>query len=122
MAMNKKEQQEMASLREELRVAKALRFTDTVNKDIPHPAYDAGLTLGWDFNAYSGAVKPCCSTSSYHGWGRTDKTDSQRGIAMFSTKLLALKGLRNALERKFAKELADVDEQIEAEKSVAPQT
>lgn len=32
-----------------------------------------------------------------------------------STKLLALRGLRFALEQKYAKQLADIDKQIEAE-------
>lgn len=37
MAMNKKEHAEMESLREQLRIAKAFRFTDPVLPDVPVP-------------------------------------------------------------------------------------
>lgn len=115
MALNKKEQAEFAEMKKALAEAKALRFSEIVQKDVPPPNGHDALTTGWDFNLYSKRVIPCCSSQIGHGYGRTDKTDSQNSRALFSTKTLALKALRNAYEAKAAEDLAMIDAMIAAE-------
>lgn len=117
MAMNKKELQEMADLRIALAKAKALHFTESVDYDIPVPGYGDGLKVGYGYNLYNCSVSPACSSSHSHSYGRIDKTDSQKSIPLFSTKIRALKALRNAMEDKFAGELARIDVQIAKEQS-----
>lgn len=121
MSMNKKETAEMERLREELRIAKALRFTDEVLPDvpIPEPGFGQPLAVGFLFNAYVGThstrVEPACSSSTGHSFGGTDKTTTQRGVRLFSTRLMALRACRHEVELQVAKILADIDRQIEAE-------
>lgn len=116
MAMNKKEQAELEELRKQLAIAKAFRFTEPVERDVQPPESYSALATGWVYNEYNCMVSVACSNSVHHAVGRTDKTNTQRPISMYSSKLLALKGLRNALEQKYAKALADIDAQIEKER------
>lgn len=120
--MNKKEQAELASLREELRIARAFRFTEKVEKDVPRP--DCGSTSGWDINEHVGDNSWDSHSGVYEAWSECvshgagvarSMSGSQGGISLYSTKLLALRALRFALERRFAKRLADVDAMIEKE-------
>jgi hypothetical protein len=115
MAMNKKEQAEMEALKHELRVARAMRFTDPVPKDVFPPQTMHELVTGWVYNAHSKRVDVACTNSVNHAVGQTDRTTSQRPILMYSSRLLALKGLRHELERKYAEELAELDRKIEDE-------
>jgi hypothetical protein len=112
MVMNKKEQSEMDELRKQLYIARALRFTEFVEKDVS-PDDWSKLTIGWTYNAYNGKVSESCSTTNYHAIGRTDKTNTQRGIEMYSTELLAYKALRYEMEQKFANELSEIDKKID---------
>lgn len=118
MAMNKKEQAEMAEMEKNVRLAKALRWTDRVEKDIPAPS-SFKSTSGFVFNSYYLSVDPAWSESVSHGIGRSARdsriSGSQRAIAMFSTRLLALRGLRNAVESAAAEKLAAIDKEIERE-------
>ncbi len=123
MAMNKREQAEMESLREELRIAKALRFTEKVEPDLDPPVAGRGsfneLSKGFDFNAHcSGSsyprVEKACSSSIGHCFGRDDNTTTQGSRRLFTTDLLAWRACRNVLEMEFAKKLAYVDKQIES--------
>ena len=116
--MTKKEQLEMDSLREQLRIAKALRFTEEVKPDLPKPEYDRGpqFNKGYLFNAYGeGRVAPACSSIVGHNFGSQDKTSSRDGVALYSTRLLALRGLRHEVEKDCAKRLAAIDKQIDQE-------
>lgn len=123
MAMNKKEHAEMESLREQLRIAKAFRFTGPVLPDVPVPVdgySHADAVNGYGFNDHTATVYETCSTCISHSrWGHSDKTTSwaQQGISQYSTRLLALRGLRNAIEKKVARQLADIDEQISREEA-----
>lgn len=117
MAMNKKELAEMAELKRELAEARALRFTSQVVPDLPAPK--GGVkTSGWDFNAHCHEVGQAWSESIAHGRGPArgkNMSASQGSRALYSTKLLALKAMRNTMEHKAARELAKVDALIEQE-------
>jgi hypothetical protein len=119
MAMNKKEQAELADLKNSLRLAKALRWTEQVLKDVPPPTTYGKETSGFVFNAYSFSVSAAWSSTVSHGIGSHARegrsSGSQNSISMYSTRLLALRGLRNAVEQESAKKLAEIDKQIEAE-------
>lgn len=117
MAMNKSEKARVEWLEDEVRFAKALRFTPHVSKDVGVPLYNEGLAKGWSAwgTGSNPRVQISCSSSVYHAHGYNDKTISQRPIEQYSTKLLALRGLRNELEEEFARTLAKVDRQIEEE-------
>lgn len=112
MAMNKKETELMESLKQELLLAKAFRFTDKVDIDVVATDWKI-LTLGWSMNSNSGRVEQSCSTTNYHARGNIEKTTTQGGLPMYSSELLAFKAMRNEMELKFAKELAKVDKRIE---------
>lgn len=124
MAMNKKEQAAFDALREELRLAKALRWTEPVERDVMPPKCGDddwnGLRNGYDFNDYfdsfSGPrVNKACTSYSSHDSRQWHKTTTQGPRPLFSTRLLALKALRHSVECKVAKILADIDKQIEDE-------
>lgn len=121
--MTKKEQAEMDSLREQLRISKALRFTDEVKPDVQPPApSEVGnkLRTGFQYHAYGdGRVSPACTSSMFHSVGNNDKTTTQGGRALYSTRLLALKAMRHDMELECAKRLAAVDALIEKELATA---
>ena len=117
MAMNKREQAEMESLKQQLREAKALRFTEDVERDVPIP--DGGdVSQGWDFcgpRQYN-RVYEAWSKHSSHGTGQyCPNSGSQNGVKLFSTKLLALRALRRYAEIMHAADLAGIDSMIESE-------
>jgi hypothetical protein len=113
MAMTKKEREAHEKLIAELRLLAALRWTSEVKPDVPPP--NDGLTKGFLYNEYDPRVVPACSSGVYHAFGRDDKTDSQGSRALYSSKLLALRALRHAVEVESAKRIAKVDEMIEKE-------
>ncbi len=119
MAMNKKEMQMV----KDLKISLSLRFTDKVIKDIPVPVpilcSGSQLIKGFTYNEHSVQVNESCSTSVGHSVHSNKKTSSQNGISMFSTKILALKALRNSLEVKAANVLYKIDKLIEEELSDA---
>lgn len=120
MAMTKKEQAEMEQLRKDLRLARALRFTEPVKPDVPPPSNSGELTKGWiPLGTYeSMRAAPACSSSVGHGWDTQEKTHSHGSRSLYSTKLLALKAGRNEIERQCAMALARIDEDIEIEAAV----
>lgn len=118
MAMNKKEQAEMENIRNEMRKARALRFTDKVYQDVLPPSHNEGygkLNTGFVFNSHNCSIDIACSSSFSHGKGQANKTTSQQAISMFSSRLLALKAMRNEIEQECAKKLAKIDGYIEKE-------
>ena len=119
MAMNKKEQAAMADLQRELAEARAFRFTPLVGRDLPAPSTSGGGVIsGWDYNAYYMNAEQAWSKSVAYGLGAAPKSNmsaSQGARSLYSTKLLALKAMRNEMERKAARELAKVDALIERE-------
>lgn len=110
MAMNKREQE----LVEELRTRLALRFTEPVNMDVLIPIGDT-LKNGYSFNSYSKRVTKSCSSSMSHSIDGWDRTNSRGPLAQFSSKLRALRAMRNDLELMFARELRAVDLKIQLE-------
>jgi hypothetical protein len=118
MAMTKKEQAAMDELCKQLALAKALRFTDHVDKDVFPPEEFMKLSTGWVYNAHTLEVSVACSSAVSHGIGITDRTTTQRPIRMYSTKILALQALRNELEQMYATKLAYVDKCIASERGV----
>ena len=112
--MNKKEQAMVDDLREQLRIAKALRWTEKVEPDVPIPE-SSYLTKGFLCNGYNGDVVPACSSRVSHGYGSDERTGTQGARALYSTRLLALRAVRHLVELKVAKVLADVDGRIEKE-------
>lgn len=116
MAMTKKEQKRLADLEDELRIAKAFRFTEAVEPDLPIPGMlSDGLSKGFDFNAYVSSharVEKACSSSIHHSFGQDDSTTTQGARRLYSTRLLALRAMRAKVEIQCAKLLADIDKQI----------
>lgn len=116
--MTKKETAEIDSLREQLRLAKSLRFTDAVAPDVMPPDNYSKLSKGFLFNIYGeGRVVPACTSGTSHNFGSDDKTTTQQPRALYSTRLLALRALRHEMEQDCARRLANIDRQIEVETS-----
>lgn len=116
MSMNKKEQEMMEELKAKLELALAFRRTTPVKPDVPPPQGFNVLTDGWlpvGAKGTSARVEPACSSSTSHGIHRTDKTTSQNPRSLYSTKVLALRALRWAVEEDCAKRLLAIDRQIE---------
>jgi hypothetical protein len=124
MAMNKTEQAMVADLKRELAMAKAFRFTDDILPDVPIPPANE-TTRGWTFNQYSRRVAPVVSRYGSHkaNWSDDEEPEfshvsgSQGGLALYSTKELALRALRRALEGEYARALAHLDATIDAERN-----
>lgn len=121
--MNKKEQAYVAELEQRLRIQGALRWTEKVHHDLPVPGYGE-KTSGFYANTYNGEVRPAWSEMNAHATGYKSREEmgrssaSQRGIPLYSTRLRALRGLRNALELEAAQRLAAVDVLIEKEERI----
>jgi len=112
MAMTKREKEEVELLKLELAQAKALHTTNLIEPNVPPPIFGEPLTTGYIFNEHSMCVYAACSSSIEHGIHRTDKTNSQRPLALYSSPELAWKALRAVLERKFATSLLIIDKKI----------
>lgn len=113
MAIPKKVQEQIDALQREVAITRALRWTSPIPKrDVVSTGSD--LVTGWTYNTHTQRVDVACSDGAFHAIGRTDKTTTQQSLAMYSTKALALRALRAALEREFAMRLEHIDRQIEA--------
>lgn len=124
MAMNKKEQAEMAALKRQLAVASAFVRTPAVEKDLPPPIPGEGnsghVTHGFNFNTYTQEVREYWSgaVATYSENPKAKKgyvSGSQGSTALYSTRLMALKALRHAVENEAAESLANIDEEIASE-------
>lgn len=118
MAKQTKQQREAEALHA------ALRWTDRIERDMPVPSQ--GIISGWEHNVYSATetqigksmVYPAWSSSNAHGKGRfpgDSEWKDEGGRALYSSKLLALRGLRNDAERWFAETLRKIDKCISVE-------
>lgn len=111
--MNKAEKQMLADQADEIKLLKAFTRTPRVLPDvIPYEGCD--VLTGFVILKYSGTISPACSTFTSHGIGNNPTPDSKHAIPMYSTRLHALKALRNKLEDKFMEEAAQLDEKINA--------
>lgn len=116
MAMTKKEQEEMAALKRALLVAQAFRMTDKVKPDVAPPNSAAGLSVSIGWLLRGSEVEQGWSRASAHGTGAPEKSKysgSQGARWLFSTEVLALRALRNAIESDTANRLADIDARIQ---------
>jgi hypothetical protein len=116
MAMNKTEKEAV----ERLLTESALRRTAPVSTDVEIPNSGAPLTKGFLFCAEATdgqRVAPACSSSTGHNFGSDKGTSSQRPMRLYSTRLLALRALRNAAESRCARYLREIDRWIEDEVS-----
>jgi len=114
MAMNKKEQTRVNELETKL----ALRFTEKTLPDIPVPISYRELVKGYSYSSYEGTVNKSCSSGSHHNTHRNTTTSSKGGIAQYSSKLLALKAMRNTAEMVYATRLRRIDLLIEHEREL----
>ena len=126
MAMTKKERAAMDNAINKLAIVAALRWTDPVDKDLPHPTWENhGADIsGWDYRSHGDypMAYEAWSEMCAHGDGpkRTSRIcGSQNGVDLYSTKLLALKACRHEVEKEAARKLAKIDRMIEEEKSNA---
>lgn len=122
MAMNKKEQAEMAELRRAVLLAKAFRFTKKPARDVAPPSGTNAYTSGFDYNVNSMSVWDAWSGCVVNGRGPAPDPSkaryasaSQNSRSLYSTRLLALEALRADYELVAARFLAKIDEEIEAE-------
>lgn len=104
---------------EALRTMAALRMTPPVKPDVMPPTYLDGRAVHKGFIALGlcdcPRVNPACTTYSNHAVGSDLETRSQGSKPLFSTKVLALRALRNECEQLFAKRLRNIDLMIEKE-------
>jgi hypothetical protein len=118
MAMTKKEKEQLDDAVKQVQIVSALHWTRKVTKDVPIPQGDE-MTTGFDFNIHTRTVNQYYSFSHRHGRGQhgTGSIGSQNGLALYSTKTLALKAMRFEMEQEFARQLLSVDTEIEKEQS-----
>ena len=113
MSMTKKEQ----AYFEQLLTVAALRYTADIKPDVPVPDGSSKESKGFMFYGESSMyphVEEIVSSSVYHrraGHG----SGSQGGIALYSTRLRALKAMRREAEKQYAHKLRDIDCMIEKE-------
>lgn len=114
MSMTKAEKQ----IVEHLKIKLALSWTPLVRPDLPPPVYGK-TTSGWAFNEFTLNVMPAWSESIYHGIGssapESKMSGSQGSKWLYSTRLLALRAMRNEVELEAARRLRKIDAHIELE-------
>lgn len=121
MAMNKKEQAELAEAKKTALLNRALRWTDPVERDVPPPSGGAmGYVNGYDFNEYRLEAFKAWSGTVSHGKGHVEsevgyRSGSQNSMSLYSTPILALRAMRNRIEMEAAQQLAKIDAMIAAE-------
>ena len=113
MPMTKREKEELELLKLEVILHKAMFVSDLIEPDVPPPLGGEPMTVGWTYNEHSMRILPACSTSISHGLDQTDKTTSQRPLALYSTRKLANRALRGVLSRRYAMHLLQLDRRIE---------
>ena len=131
MAMTKAEKACMESLKKEVKDWKALavsRGTPLVERDLIASDLAGGdFCVGWDYvlpwASYGPPVEVFQSWTKSHFHGRGDSPDdrdrtwSQNGRDLFSTKEKALMAARYELESRMLKRLYQIDKMIEEERA-----
>lgn len=114
--MTKKEKAEL----EALKLAASFYRTEAVEPDVEPPELlSDGLKTGFlcvGAKSEWARIKMACTSSIGHSSGNNDKTTSQGSRRLFSTRLRALKALRNEVENECMKRLRAVDRMVEIEK------
>ena len=123
MAMNKREKAAF----QRLEILAALRWTPKVDPDLPIPT--EGHTQGWRASVLTsssgdavttvidGSVRRSWSEPNRNGHGEHTEESrlyagGWRGVALYSTELLAWKALRHGLELEYAANLSRIDKRI----------
>lgn len=121
MAMTKAERAAFDAAQADARIARALRWSEPTEPDLPIPT--EGATSGWAFWPPTmpdvRQVEQAWSERTAHGYGvqRTPwRSGSQNGVPLYSTRLRALLALRGAYERVFAHVLDGIDAEIAKER------
>lgn len=112
MPMTRKERESYELMQLEVTLHKAMFVSDLIEPDVPPPSVGEPMTTGWTYNEHSIRVLPACSSSVGHGLDQTDKTTSQRPLALYSTRALAYQALRGVLSRRYALHLLQLDRRI----------
>lgn len=127
MAMTKKERADIDAQLHALRLKLALRWSEPCPPNLPPPSIGAsGMphTEGWMFNFHSMRVDRAWSERLNHGHGEyrngAHRAASQGSRSMYISRLDALRGMRNAIERDAAEKLLKIDEMIAAESNDTP--
>lgn len=122
MSMTKKEQAAFQALLIRAETVAALRWTDSVDRDLPAPEPCSGaLIQGWDFNVYTGLTYEAWSTSIANGSGRygdRGMSGSRGKLSLFSSEFIALRALRHRTEQEAAKKLMEIDRKIKEARHV----
>jgi hypothetical protein len=115
------ERREEERQRTEERIRAALRWTGPPEgPDIPRPTWrtiEDGHLSGWTFNLHNRRVDASWSRAGSHYVGEAHPhpsygSGSQRSIALYSTRELALRDLRRAVEREAAERLDAIDQEL----------
>ncbi len=121
MAMTKKEKEAHDAIVARLELVSALRWTAPVLPDVLPPKKGAiRRVAGYAFDLTDYEVLQAWTGSDAHATyfeGSEEKEDG--GLPLFSTRILALKAMRSAVEEKSASRLREIDRRIafcEAEK------
>jgi len=121
MAMNKAEKQQLEDALEQVRIYKSFQITPKIEPDLQPPSSSSGFgahIYGYSFNSHTIHVSEAWSEFTRNGSGHGErKHAAQNGIALYSTKLLALQAMRHEVAIRAARLLADIDVQIEQEKN-----
>lgn len=122
MAMNKTEKKRLEDLEQELRIAKAFRWHEPVEANVPRPTGWNTVTEGYISHGYVTIgirAEKGWSERSRHGTGpkpdpKNYHSGSQNGIDLYSTESKALRAARAVIVRDMARKLAAMDSDIEA--------
>ena len=109
----RKQLAEQAEQARESRIRAALHWTEEAPGPDVLPPTGMELATGYLFSVSCLRVDPACTSFSLHSAYRSDKVTTQGSRRLYSTRLLALRALRNAVERECADRLAKVDQMIE---------
>lgn len=93
----------------------SFRMTGDIKEDLSPPGRTSEqVSNGWLFSEASTAVFKASSTGTAHGYD-WDVVTAQGPKRLFSTRLLALRALRRAVEKETATRLRNIDLEIKDE-------
>ncbi len=114
--MKQTKEQEIESLRKELKRHRTFKLTEPVEPDIPPPTEQLARTEGWTYNPNSMEVRQAWSESEFHGYDKPQgfSNPSYCGpISLYSTRVRALRALRYEIELQTIEKLQTIDDAIQ---------
>lgn len=122
MPMTKKERAEYDAAIHRAELLAALRWTEEVLPDVPPPDESAPRgTETHGFTIYASSnIAPMKSSAFDHSNESDTEFRYRDPIALFSTKLLALKAHRHAVTKESAEKLLAIDDRIKAAEKGMP--